>query len=118
MRRRRASESIERLRADRQGWAEALRPRCARWAADNVEHLRGADPDMPEALDDRAQDNWRSLIAIADLVGGDWPLRARAAAVALCAPRAGQEETKGVLLLRAIREVFEQERCGYNSIAR
>ena len=108
MRRKRAGENVERLRADRQGWAEALRSRCARWAADSAEKLRGADPDMPNVLDDRAQDNWRSLVAIADLVGGDWPARARAAAIALCAPRAGQEETKGVLLLRAIREVFEQ----------
>ncbi len=73
---------------------------------------------MPAVLDDRAQDNGRPIIAIADKAGGDWPGRARAAAVALCATRAGQEETKGVLLLRAIREVFEQERCGYNSIAR
>ncbi len=64
---------------------------------------------MPDMLDDRAQDNWRSLIAIADLVGGDWPARARAASVALCAPRAGQEETKGVLLLCAVREVFDRE---------
>jgi len=109
MRRKRACEYVERLRTDQQGWAEMLRSCCARWAADHTEQLRGADPEMPNILDDRAQDNWRSLIAIADLVGGDWPMRARAAAVALCAPRAGQEETKGVLLLRAIREVFERE---------
>jgi hypothetical protein len=55
--------------------------------------------------------NWRPLIAIADLIGGDWPGRARAAAVALCAPRAGQEETAGVLLLRDIRQVFEDRHC-------
>jgi putative DNA primase/helicase len=111
MRRKRAGESVERLRADRQHWAEALRSHCARWAADNIECLRNGDPEMPKVLDDRAQDNWRPLIAIADLVGGDWPVRARAAAIALCAPRAGQEETKGILLLRAIREVFDQEDC-------
>ena len=109
MRRKRPGENVERVRADRQGWAAALRSRCVRWAADNTERLRGADPEMPSVLDDRAQDNWRPPIAIADLVGEDWPTRARAAAVALCAPRAGQEETKGVLLLRAIREVFEKD---------
>ncbi len=36
MRRKRPGESVERLRADRQGWAEALRSRCARWAADHT----------------------------------------------------------------------------------
>ncbi len=111
MRRKRTGENVERLRADQQGWAEVLRSGCARWAADNTERLRGADPEMPNALDDRAQDNWRPLITIADLVGGDWPARARAAAIALCAPRAGREETKGVLLLRAVREVFERGHC-------
>ncbi len=60
---------------------------------------------------DRAQDNWRPLIAIADLVGGDWPGLTRAAAVALCAPGASQEETAGVLLLRDIRQVFDDRRC-------
>lgn len=109
MRRKRAGETVERLRADRQGWAEALRSRCARWAADHVERLREIDPDMPEVLDDRAQDNWRPLIALADLVGGEWPARARAAAVTISAPRAAQEESKGVLLLRSIKEVFDRE---------
>ena len=109
MRRQRPSEKVERLRAARQDWAEALRSRCARWADDNTERLRGADPDVPEALDDRAQDNWRSLITIADLVGGGWPALSRAAAIGLCAPRAGQDESKGILLLTAIREVFDQE---------
>lgn len=110
MRRRRAGEIIERLRADRQHWAEALRSRCARWAADNTEQLRGADPNMPEALDDRAMDNWRPLIAIADMVGGDWPANARMAAVAMSAPRAAQEESAGVLLLRDTQRIFEDRR--------
>ena len=32
-------------------------------------------------LEDRAADTWEPLIAIADLAGGDWPTRARTAAV-------------------------------------
>jgi putative DNA primase/helicase len=34
-------------------------------------------------LHDRAADNWGPLLTVADLAGGDWPRRARAAAVAL-----------------------------------
>src|SRR5262249_8719789 len=37
------------------------------------------DPEIPDALDDRAADNWRPLLAIADLAGGAWPRRARGA---------------------------------------
>lgn len=112
MRRKRAGETVERLRADRQGWADGLRSRCLRWAADHVERLRCADPVLPDALNDRQQDNWRPLIAIADAAGGDWPARARAAALALSAPRAAQEETIGVLLLRDIQRIFEARSSG------
>lgn len=38
---------------------------------------------LPRELSDRAQDNWEPLLAIADLAGDTWPLRARAAAQAL-----------------------------------
>ena len=38
---------------------------------------------LPQGLSDRAQDNWEPLIALADLAGGPWPQRARAAALAL-----------------------------------
>jgi hypothetical protein len=36
-------------------------------------------PAMPEGLYSRAADNWRPLLAIAALAGGDWPTRAEAA---------------------------------------
>ena len=42
---------------------------------------------LPAALDDRAADNWRPLIALADVAGSIWPSRARAAAVALSGNR-------------------------------
>jgi putative DNA primase/helicase len=64
---------------------EILRRKAARWAADNFDHLARPelDPAMPEVLNDRAADNWRPLLAIADLAGGDWPSRARDAACIL-----------------------------------
>ncbi|MBT7097400.1 DUF3631 domain-containing protein, partial [Candidatus Poribacteria bacterium] len=54
--------------------------RCARWAADNHDTLRDADPVVPAALGDRCADNWRPLLAIADTAGGVWPARACCAA--------------------------------------
>ena len=40
------------------------------------------DPLVPSELHDRAADNWRQLLAIADAAGGDWTRRAREAALA------------------------------------
>jgi putative DNA primase/helicase len=61
-----------------------LRSKASRWAADNFGALAAdPDPEMPEELNDRAADNWRPLVAIADLAGGDWPRRAREAACVL-----------------------------------
>jgi hypothetical protein len=59
------------------------RQKLARFAQDNMERLRGANVEMPEGFDNRLRDNWRLLFAIADLAGGSWPKRIRAAAVAL-----------------------------------
>jgi hypothetical protein len=73
MYRRRRDEIVERLRLDRLDEFIPLARRCARWALDNVARLRGADPPVPAELHDRAADNWRPLLAIADLAGGDWP---------------------------------------------
>jgi hypothetical protein len=71
MRRRAPREPVERLRLDRPGDFEDLRRRAARWAADHLAELRAADPDLPGDLGDRAADNWRPLLAIADLVGDE-----------------------------------------------
>lgn len=81
-----------------------LRRRTARWAADHLEELRVFEPEIPPTLYGRAADNWRSLLAIADIAGGEWPQRARQAAVTLSAT-AG-EQTAGILLLEDVRQLF------------
>jgi hypothetical protein len=70
--------------------------------------LEDADPPLPEALDDRAMDNWRPLVAIADAAGGDWPERARKAALLLSSLAEG--ESVGVLLLADIRRFFDTKK--------
>jgi hypothetical protein len=73
--------TVERLRKRDNEWFAALRSQAARWAADHFEKLADPDPQIPEALNDRADDNWRPLLAIADLAGGEWPQLARQAAL-------------------------------------
>ena len=107
MKRRAKNEPVERMRLDRdQGFATLAR-KCARWAIDHAHALSGADPATPPQLNDRGADNWRHLLAIADLAGGAWPERARAAAVALSTDAEGDAEALGVMLLADLREVFD-----------
>ena len=61
---------------------------------------------MPAQLHDRAADNWRPLLAIADAAGGEWPERAREAAVALSA--GGDAEGRREMLLADIRQMFAE----------
>jgi putative DNA primase/helicase len=106
LRRRRPDEKVEKLRLDRLRDLEPLRQRCARWAADNLAELRDADPDVPDDLHDRAADNWRPLLAIADLAGGEWPERARQAARLLSGLAADQDGDAAVLLLADLNDLF------------
>jgi hypothetical protein len=82
LKRKRADEPVDSFRYDRTQELDQLARMCARWAADNIERLRAADPAVPANLYNRAADNWRPLLAIADAAGGEWPRRAREIAAA------------------------------------
>jgi hypothetical protein len=106
LKRKRQDEVVAKLRStDTEGF-QTLRRKAARWRADNVERLREGRPDLPKALNDRAQDNWEPLLSIADLAGGDWPKMARAAAIALSLDAEADAETIGVQMLRDVRTIF------------
>ena len=62
---------------------------------------------IPDTLGDRAADICESLLAIADLAGGEWPGMARAALVELCAGGDVADESIGIKLLAACREVLQ-----------
>jgi putative DNA primase/helicase len=104
MRRKKKTESRVRYR-DRDDEFKVLRGQALRWANDNSEKLRHAEPEIPNALNDRAADNWRPLLAIADLAGGKWPTLACEAARALSGDSAA-DDTEGVELLADIRASF------------
>lgn len=107
MRRRAPDEQIERLRLDRPGAFADLCRRAARWGADRLVELRAADPDLPPEISDRAADNWRPLLAIANLAGGEWPQRARQAALSLSGVAESQDGEREQLL-GDIRDVFRE----------
>ena len=108
MHRKAPGERVERLRLDRLGAiCEPLRSRAARWAADTAGTLRDADPDVPEALNDRQADNWRPLFAIADAAGGHWPDHARRAALATSG-RIEEDTTPAIQLLADLRDLYAE----------
>ena len=109
MRRRARGEHHERLRVDRIGAAtQILRQKIARWVADHREALRDADPDVPDVLNDRAGDNWRPLLAIADAAGGPWPAAAREAARILSGEADEADDHAGLQLLADLADLFHR----------
>lgn len=85
--------------------AQHLSYRLADAIADAMPALEDARVARVEALDDRAQEIWEPLLAIADLAGNGWSRAARSAAAALSARRE-DEDHHAILLLRHVREVF------------
>jgi Protein of unknown function (DUF3631) len=110
MERKPPGKTIARMRADLDDGFGALVSKAARWGVDHLDALRAADPDAPAALNDRQADNWRPLLAIAEMAAADWASKARAAALALS--RIDEDaDTMGVQLLGDIRTVFASTRA-------
>ena len=98
---------VDRLRRRDTNELAGLRSQAARWAADNFNLLVDPDPPIPSTLNDRAADNWRPLLAIADLAGGTWPQYAREAACHLSGD--DQDGAVNVDLLKDIRTAFGED---------
>jgi hypothetical protein len=85
--------------------ADPIAKDLARWAETSTDLL--AWPEMPDGIEDRNADVWEPLLAIADLAGGNWPERARNAAVTLVAAAAvDDKQSLGIQLLADLRTVF------------
>jgi putative DNA primase/helicase len=111
MKRKLPGEKVERLRDPSKVELFAVLLGClSRWSADNGLKLAGADPAVPECLHDRAADNWRTLISIADAIGGGWPAKARKAAETLAGETLGDADSTRAMLLADLRSIFEAER--------
>jgi len=110
LRRKLPHEPVARLRHAAADLFDNLVAKLARFAVDYREAIRQARPPLPDALNDRAQDNWEPLLAIADTAGGPWPEWGRAAALALSGDDA-PSMSMGTELLADIREVFELLAC-------
>lgn len=106
MRRRRPDEFIESFRRRIQApYGHEILSQIEAWAKDaTIPWL-----SLPPEIQDRDADVWESLIAVADAIGGEWPVRARAAGVALVTASKDVEPSLGIRLLTDLRVVFENE---------
>ena len=105
LKRRMPSEEVTSFRFDRGAHLDVLARQAARWAQDHAGTIAAADPKMP-GIYNREADNWAPLFAIADVAGGGWPERARAAAAASHIVAGDDEASRTELLLGDIRGAF------------
>lgn len=105
LRRKMPHENVERLRHAEPGLFDDLAAKFARSADDHREAIRKSRPNLPTTLNDRAQDNWEPLLAIAEVAGGDWPALARQAAVKLSGTNDGGSVSNE--LLADIQEIIQ-----------
>ena len=107
MQRRRAGEHVTPYRRRvHSPEGQQLRDAIAAWAAGVVKEMTEARPAIPKGVEDRDADMWEPLIAVADSLAGEWPARARAAAVSLVSLAKEAEPSLGIKLLADCRTVF------------
>jgi hypothetical protein len=105
MRRRSASEQVEQYRRRiHRPEGDKVRMLIELWTRSVPEEITW--PDLPPEIQDRDADVWEPLIVVADLAGGEWPARARAAAVEIIGSRKEVEPSLGIRLLADVRTVF------------
>ena len=113
-----ASRKTARLNKAKKKHLRALAPEILRWTQDSRKVLvQNLEPDFPPGVEnDRDEDLWRPLLAIADTIGGEVPALARRAMLELIA--AGHEQSVGEELMTAIHTLMEEELVDHPKAAR
>jgi hypothetical protein len=108
LRRKKPSEKVERNRQRTRNLACApIKVQIEGWAdLPGLQNPLSVEVlDIPDQLDDRQQDCWEPLLAIADLAGGEWSQKARSAAITINANRQ-LLVSHSEMLLSDIRTIF------------
>ena len=99
-------DSVEKYRTRRhKPYVIALGKQLQKLVAPHAKEIGAAEPGMPFGLNDRAEDTWEGLLAVADVAGGDWPALARAAARNLSG-EAEEDAAESQRLLSDLAAVF------------
>jgi Protein of unknown function (DUF3631) len=106
MRRRAPTEHVEPYRRRMHASQGNILRDCLSTWADQIAEIVPSQPKMPDGIEDRNADVWEAPLAVADVAGGDWPKRARVAAVALVALARVETPSLGIRLLADLKKVF------------
>ena len=92
---------------------ESLRNDLTLWSSDPEvrNRIRDAEPELLDDLEDRANDAWEALFAIADMAGPEWSRIARVAALRLSNNR-DDNVSNDVRLLIDMKAILEDEHIG------
>ena len=90
---------------------QKLHDALAHWAGQHARDAALAWPDMPDGIENRDRELWEPLIVMADLAGGAWPERIRAAARHICLSQIDETEeaeviTPGQRMVNTVAELF------------
>ncbi len=105
MERKLPDEKVFKVPVDLYEQCQNLRRRCLRWAVDNTSVLKATHIEIPHHGNDRAQDNWVSLVTIGHLVGSGWEEKILRAYEVFQASET-EEEDAGIILLRDIKVIL------------
>lgn len=106
LRRKLSNEHRDRVRDLSRDTTDTIKAKLARWSDDNLLAVKEAAPTLPQAINDRMQDNWEILLKVATVLGDEWLQRANSA----CIEISGIEHDEPSLneqLLMDIKAVFE-----------
>jgi len=106
LRRKMINEHTDRLSRTSEGMWQQLRSRLARFFEDSRAMVADVDPVPIAGLDNRANDCWEPLQAIATVAGDEWLERARSAAIALSFDP-DSKPSIGMQLLQSVRAIFD-----------
>lgn len=107
MRRRAPGEHVAEFRErDANNHASPLRDALAAWVNAHRSELADARPTLPKGVRDRPAEVWEALVAVADIAGGQWPDKARAACKHFVLDSDAEELSLGARLLRDVRDQF------------
>ena len=108
IRRKPVAVKVKQFRTDKVDNLVGLGRKSARWALDHIGELRDHDPLLPDNLNDRAADNWRPLITIAEAISDELAEELRLAAKAISASTPDAQDI-GEMLVNDLHTIFDGE---------
>lgn len=105
MKRKLKNQTVELIRHKDEDLFAVVCQKLKRWSEDNAETFQQIRPDRIDVINDRANDNWEPLLAVASMAGEEWKCKAYMAAVEV-AGIAEDAPSIGEQLLTDILDVF------------